>query len=254
MSNWRQCLQFVLLLFFTPKSMAEYVEEDLYKIDMDKIDMKISNTSHVISVTWKPPNNKSDPRCYTSEVQCKSQCVKDWERGLKYKLEHKNEEYGLNMSTLSMKKNYDFRIRMMLSCIGGEWSNWTQVQHWGNNTDACMEESSSYIWIYVLIPVLPMTGLLLMYLFTQESIRRLILPVVPDPKHLKNKIIDIDQSQWWSNLTQCSEECTTTDIEIINKSERDGDDQTLVIQSMGISPAPSNKTTCTASTPLKPPA
>ncbi|XP_051566905.1 uncharacterized protein LOC127448436 isoform X1 [Myxocyprinus asiaticus] len=233
MNNSCLCLQFVLLLLFVPEPWAEYVEEDLYKIDLDKTDMKISNTSHDITVTWRTPDKTTDPTCYTSELQCKSQCVKDWKRAQKYEVEHKYEVYVFNLSTLSMKENYDFRIRMKLSCIDGDWSTWTQVQHWGNNTGACMAETSSYMWFYILITVLPI--FLLICLLTQEGIRRLILPVVPDPKDFKNKIMTIDQSQWWSNLTQWSEECTTTDIEIINKSEKDGDDQTLVIQSMDTS-------------------
>lgn len=38
--------------------------------------------------------------------------------------------------------------------------------------------------------------------------------------------------KWWSNLGQHIEECTTTEIEIVNKSEEDEDDQSVVIESM----------------------
>lgn len=41
----------------------------------------------------------------------------------------------MNLPTLTLKHNYDFRIRMKLDCLfNGNWSNWTTVQSWGNNT------------------------------------------------------------------------------------------------------------------------
>lgn len=38
--------------------------------------------------------------------------------------------------------------------------------------------------------------------------------------------------KWWGNLGHHNEECTTTEIEIVNKSEDNEDDQTVVIESM----------------------
>lgn len=46
-------------------------------IDADQIFFNISNTSHGITLTWRVPNNELT--CYSTEVQYKSQCVKDWE-------------------------------------------------------------------------------------------------------------------------------------------------------------------------------
>ncbi|XP_057192105.1 cytokine receptor-like factor 2 isoform X2 [Triplophysa rosa] len=206
-------------------------KQDLYKFSVEEIDMKISCTSHGIRVTWKTEDKNKEPRCYISELQYKNQCVKNWTSELT-----RNEELTVvDLPTLSMKHNYDFRIRMKLDCMyDGDWSNWTTVQSWGNNTGVCKVESSSNlsIWIYVLITALPMTAFLLICLMMQEGIRKLILPVVPDPKHFKSKFMDIDQSQWWGNLGQHTEECTTTEIEIVNKSEDSEDDQTVVIESM----------------------
>lgn len=44
-----------------------------------------------------------------------------------------DEVYNLTLSTLSIKTNYNFRIRMRLWCLDKNWSNWTKVQSWGNN-------------------------------------------------------------------------------------------------------------------------
>ncbi|XP_056611320.1 cytokine receptor-like factor 2 isoform X2 [Triplophysa dalaica] len=212
-------------------------KQDPYKFSLEEIDMKINGTSNGITVTWKTPVTKQESRCYTSELQYKNQCVKTW---MSEFIENK-ELTDVNLTTLSLKHNYDFRIRMKLGCFfNGNWSNWTAVQSWGNNTGVCKFESSSNHlwnfqlpnWIYVLITVLPMTAFLLICLLMQEGIRKRILPVVPDPKHFKSKFMDIDQSQWWGNLGQHNEECTTTEIEIVNKSEDNEDDQTVVIESM----------------------
>lgn len=91
-------------------------------------------------------------------------------------------------------------------------------------TGACLVEASAYIWVYILIIVLPLTAFLLVCLLTQqgwvltsswviiidtvfikhlnaltffglERVRKLIFPEVPDPKHFKNKIMDTEQSQ-----------------------------------------------------------
>lgn len=47
-------------------------------IDPDQIVFKINNTSHGVILTWRTPNNNSDPSCYSTELQYKSQCFKDW--------------------------------------------------------------------------------------------------------------------------------------------------------------------------------
>lgn len=54
---------------------------DRYKISLDEIDMKITGTSHGIRVTWKTPDKSKDPSCYSSELQYKNQCVKNWTVG-----------------------------------------------------------------------------------------------------------------------------------------------------------------------------
>ncbi|KAG1968614.1 cytokine receptor-like factor 2 isoform X2 [Pimephales promelas] len=235
MKNWSVYLLIVLALPFASMSNADddEDEDDYYAmedINPDQIVFNISNTSHGINVTWSIPHPQQNPQCYLTEVQYKSQCVKDWKRGQRIEVKQEHYVYNLNLSTLSIKMNYDFRIRMKLWCVNKNWSNWTKVQSWGNNKGACMVESSASIWVYILIIVLPLTGLLLVYLLTQQGIRRLILPKVPDLKHFKNEIMDIDHSQCWGNLPQLNEECTTTDIEIIDKNETEEQHQTLVIQ------------------------
>nr|XP_055071827.1 cytokine receptor-like factor 2 isoform X1 [Misgurnus anguillicaudatus] len=248
MNSWHLCLHLILPLFFAPKLKAEDVEENgpfttpglsdysetssddfteivLNEIDPKEMDLKI-DTSHGITIKWRTPKDW-DAFCYKSEVQYKNQCGKNWTT-IEY--DNKHELNVLNLPTLSMKQNYDFRIRMKVDCsFDGDWSNWTHIQSWGNQPDPCIEESSSNVWIYVLITVLPLASLLIICLLTRESIRKLILPAVPDPKHFKSRIMDIDQSQWWSSVGQCYEECKTTDVEIVNKSENNKDDQTVAI-------------------------
>ncbi|XP_051762972.1 cytokine receptor-like factor 2 [Ctenopharyngodon idella] len=240
MNSWSEYLLVVLALHFAPGSSADEYEydEDLVPmevIDPDQIVFNISNTSHGITMTWRVPNNKIEPICYSTEVQYKSQCVKDWKPSAILEIKQGNNEvHNFNLSNLSIKTNYDFRIRMKLWCHDKDWSNWTKVQSWGNNTGACMVESPANIMYFdyfnILLIVLPLTGFLLVCLLTQQGIKRLILPKVPDPKHFRNKIMDFDQSQWWGNLTQLNEECTTTDIEIIDKNEREEQHQSLVMQ------------------------
>ncbi|KAK2904864.1 hypothetical protein QQF64_033005 [Cirrhinus molitorella] len=238
-------------LFAVECSAAEYNSYDysgdddsvLSDIDPDQIVFKIDNTLHGITVTWRIPPD-INPTCCEVEVQYKSQCVKDWKEDQRIVVNQKQEEDHLSLSTISMKMNYDFRIRMKLECVDKNWSNYTKVQSWGNNADACMVEAYPYIWIYILIIVPTLTAFLLVCLLTQEGIRRLILPEVPDPKHFKNKIMETEQSQVWENLTQWNEECSTTDIEIIEKNEREEQHQTLVIQPMYTSPEQHDSTYC----------
>ncbi|KAK7169311.1 hypothetical protein R3I93_005323 [Phoxinus phoxinus] len=260
MNNWSVYLLVVLALLFASKSSAadaaaDYDYEDDFEdtdnsgdyiidaamgdINPDQIVFKISSTSHGITLTWSTPPPKKSPKCYSTEVQYKSQCVNDWKRGQMIEVKQEHEVYNLSLST-SIKTNYDFRIRMRLWCVDKNWSNWTKVQSWGNNKGACVVESPVVespvsIWVYILIIVLPLTGLLLVYLLAQQGVRRLILPKVPDLKHFKNEIMDIDQSQCWGNLTQLNDECTTTDIEIIDKNETEEQHQTLVIQPINTS-------------------
>ncbi|KTF98716.1 hypothetical protein cypCar_00023314 [Cyprinus carpio] len=250
MNSWSVYHLVVLALLFASQSSAEYDGEDAYDeydeildIDPDQIIFEISNTLHGITVTWSTPDKNTIPECYEAQVQFKSQCVKEWKEGQRT-VTHTHEVYSLNLSTISMKKNYDFRIRMRKACQDKNWSNWTTVQSWGNNTGACTVDASTYIWVYILIIVLPLTAFLLVCLLTQQGIRKLIFPEVPDPKHLKNKIMDAEQSQWWENLTQWNEECSTTDVEIMDKNEREEQHQTLVIQPMDTSPEQQDSMYC----------
>jgi len=55
------------------------------------------------------------------------------QRGQRIEVKQEHYVYNLNLSTLSIKMNYDFRIRMKLWCVNYNWSNWTKVQSWGNN-------------------------------------------------------------------------------------------------------------------------
>uniref|UniRef100_A0A8C1JJQ7 Uncharacterized protein n=1 Tax=Cyprinus carpio TaxID=7962 RepID=A0A8C1JJQ7_CYPCA len=129
--------------------------------------------------------------------------------GQSIQVRHQYEVCSLDLSTLSIKMNYDFRIRMKLGCLDKDWSKWTKVQ------SACMVEASAYIWVYILIIVLPLTAFLVCFLSINQHFSYYnILDTVPDPRHFKNKIMDT----WWGNLTQWNEECSTTDIEIIDKN------------------------------------
>lgn len=57
----------------------------------------------------------------------------DMQGGQSIQVRQQHEVYNLDLPTLNMKKNYDFRIRMKLWCLDKDWNNWTKVQSWGNN-------------------------------------------------------------------------------------------------------------------------
>ncbi|XP_065107462.1 cytokine receptor-like factor 2 isoform X2 [Paramisgurnus dabryanus] len=185
MNSWHLCLHLILPLLFAPKLKAEDVEENgpfatpglsdtsetslkdlvLKEIDPKEIDLKI-DASHGITIKWRTPKDW-DVMCYKSEVQYRNQCGKNWTI-IEY--DNKHELNVLNLSTLSMKQNYDFRIRVKVDCgYNGAWSNWTGIQSWRNDPDPCIKESSSNVWIYILITVLPLASLLLICLLTRES-------------------------------------------------------------------------------------
>ncbi|XP_043105619.1 cytokine receptor-like factor 2 [Puntigrus tetrazona] len=261
MNSWSVYHLVALSLLFVPESSAEYNKNEsperrqsrasknavkrggmenhgeqynsaILDVDPDQIVFNISNSPHGIIVRWRTPDNIISPYCYDAEVQYKSQCVKDWKGGQSIQVRHQHKVYNLDLSSLSMKTNYDFRIRMKIWCINSNWSKWTKVESWENNEGVCMVEASTYIWVYILIIVLPLTTFLLVCLVTQQGVRRLIFPEVPDPKHFKNKIMDTEQFQWYGNLTHWNEECSTTDIEIIYKGEIEEQHQTLVTEPM----------------------
>ncbi|TRY66224.1 hypothetical protein DNTS_006064, partial [Danionella cerebrum] len=201
MNSWKMFLLVFLGLLVHPVFCTDddhYDGNDNFakeEIDPDQIGFSISNSSNEAVVTWTIPQaNTTDPRCYSTEVQYKIQCVEDWKYGQRIELKQGNEVTGqVKLNTISKKKNYDFRLRMKLWCLQKDWSNWTKVQHWGNNSDACKVDTPSYLWIYIVFIVLPLTAFLLVCLLSQQRLRNLILPDVPDAKHLKNLIIDNDQ-------------------------------------------------------------
>ncbi|XP_073767609.1 cytokine receptor-like factor 2 isoform X4 [Danio rerio] len=147
----------------------KFLQKPIEDIDPDRIVFNISKTPYGVKVIWRVANNNADPQCFNTEVQYKRQCEKDWERSHRIKLQNNQEENHLNLSTLSTKMNYDFRIRMKYECLEKDWSNWTKVQSWGNNKDVCMVKSSYYIWVYILIIMLPLITFLLFCLLIQQS-------------------------------------------------------------------------------------
>ncbi|XP_053482746.1 cytokine receptor-like factor 2 [Ictalurus furcatus] len=181
---------------------------------VDTFNMKIRNTSHSIDVSWEKPDKRKREQCYVTHVQYKSLCETSWK--------NHTDITGLSfvLPAPDMKKNYAFRIRMSLECTQRLWGEWSPVKYWRNDTAPCMADTSSFtVKDYLLITMLPLAGFMLIYALTHDRVRRLVLPIIPDPKHTQERILNIEQIQWWSNFAQACEDCKVSEIKIYDREE-----------------------------------
>ncbi|KAG9271107.1 cytokine receptor common subunit gamma-like [Astyanax mexicanus] len=185
------------------------------------INMKITNTSSTINVTWEPPDKSKNPLCYRSNLQYRSHCDSSWQN-------FKNiAGFRFVLPAPDMKKNYVFKIRTRLECVNEKWSEWSPEKYWKNDTVPCSADTSTVsIKDYVLVTVLPVVFLLILYAATQKRIRRLVLPIIPDPKNTQESILNIEQFQWFTSFSQECEECEMVEIELVPQSEEEESEMT----------------------------
>ncbi|KAI4886080.1 hypothetical protein NFI96_030134 [Prochilodus magdalenae] len=183
-------------------------------INPDSTNLWISNTSDTITVTWEKPDKTLFDKCYRTDLQYKHHCSSSW------KSVKDLEGFSFKLTAPDMKKNYVFKIRTWLQCIHGTWSNWSSEKFWRNDTGHCIRATTSVsIRDYLLVTVLPMLCLLLICVLAQERVRRLVLPIIPDPKHTQERILNIEQFQWFTSFSETCEECEIVEIEVDYEKE-----------------------------------
>ncbi|KAL7881577.1 hypothetical protein AOLI_G00084250 [Acnodon oligacanthus] len=202
MKHWNCRVLLVLSMVFCFQIWAE--SSSANKI----INMRITNTSDSITVTWEKPDKSKNDQCYRADVQYRHLCDSSW------KIVNDIKGFSFKLPAPDMRKNYAFRIRASLYCINGNWSEWSQEKYWRNDTGLCIAEKSPVsIRDYLLVTVLPVTCLLLVFAITQERVRRLVLPIIPDPKHTRERILNIEQFQWFTGFSEACEDCEIVEIE-----------------------------------------
>ncbi|KAL6484938.1 hypothetical protein MHYP_G00069830 [Metynnis hypsauchen] len=203
MKRWNHWVLLVLSVVLCFQIWAESSSTD--KI----INIRITNTSDSITVTWENPDKSKINQCYRADVQYRHLCDSSW------KIVNDLKGFSFKLPAPDMRKNYVFRIRARLFCITGNWSEWSQEKYWRNDTGLCIaEKSPPSIRNYLLVTVLPVTCLLLVFAITQERVRRLVLPIIPDPKHTQERILNIEQFQWFTSFLETCEECEIVEIEV----------------------------------------
>ncbi|KAL7865885.1 hypothetical protein SRHO_G00111320 [Serrasalmus rhombeus] len=203
MKCWNRWVLLVLSVVLCFQIWAESSSAD--KI----INMRITNTSDSITIAWEKPDKRKIDQCYRADVQYRHLCDSSW------KIVNDIKGFSFKLPAPDMRKNYAFRIRARLYCINGNWSEWSQEKYWRNDTGLCIAEKSSVsIRDYLLVTVLPVTCLLLIFAITQERVRRFVLPIIPDPKHTQERILNIEQFQWFTSFSETCEECEIVEIEV----------------------------------------
>ncbi|KAB5577033.1 hypothetical protein PHYPO_G00205330 [Pangasianodon hypophthalmus] len=181
---------------------------------VDTFNMKISHTSHSINLSWEWPDKRKSKLCYRTHVQYRSHCETSWKNYTDI------SGFSFELPAPDMKKNYAFRLRMRLGCTQKNWGEWSPIKYWKNDTAPCMTDTSSFtVKDYLLITMLPLVGFMLVYAITHDRVRRLVLPIIPDPKHTQERILNIEQIQWWSNFAQTCEDCKVSEIKIYDREE-----------------------------------
>ncbi|XP_028847619.1 cytokine receptor-like factor 2 [Denticeps clupeoides] len=221
----------LLLLLLSP--LATFSIRTDY-INSDNIKMSINVTGHNTTVTWTNPNKNISGRCYSTELQYRRSCNTHWQEQTFDVMED-----FVNVFYLT-RGNYLFRLRMKYGCIDkSEWSAW--VDQWRNDTehDACVLQVPVANWsfYYALLALVPVTLVLLFCII--KRICQNNLPVVPDPKHVQEKILNLSQSQgrsfflyvsqWWDSVSQDNQkyECNTVMIEVVSLTKSgNGEQQT----------------------------
>ncbi|XP_076857278.1 cytokine receptor-like factor 2 [Brachyhypopomus gauderio] len=203
MKTWRTWLPLALSV------VALCLQAKAQSLSAEEFNMMIQNTSSSISLVWGKPNERFTDMCYRTHIQYRRHCETSWKNVTNV------PGFSFQLPAPDMKDNYVFRLRMRLYCINGDWGEWSPEKYWKNDRDPCIAKTTVSIRNYLLVTVLPMAGFLLCFALTQERVRRLILPIIPDPKHTQESILNIEPFQWWGSFSQACEECRTTEILVI---------------------------------------
>ncbi|CAI5772182.1 cytokine receptor-like factor 2 [Podarcis lilfordi] len=123
--------------------------------------------------------------CFRFELQYKSQLDKDWQSRDQECCEIKDQGFD-------PAKCYSFRFRLNHSCsVFAYSSEWGAETHWknGSSVDSCDIDVSEPKSITVIPLTLVMAGVLVIFALLLcvcrwERIRKMLMPAVPDPKHL----------------------------------------------------------------------
>ncbi|XP_074153420.1 cytokine receptor-like factor 2 [Sminthopsis crassicaudata] len=143
-----------------------------------------------MSFTWR--EDSVTITCFDSpipgllyEIQHKSIFDQNWQPNM-------NELCNVTISGLDSEKCYFFRARVItkMAIYGSKAypSNWSPITHWRRSKleDSCTEAvkklSPKYIYIITSLVILLMIFLLL-FLRKLSRVKKLIMPVVPDPKY-----------------------------------------------------------------------
>ncbi|KAI5621218.1 cytokine receptor-like factor 2 [Silurus asotus] len=181
---------------------------------VDMFNLKVRNKSHSINLSWERPDEKKNKLCYRTDLQYRSQCDTTWKNHTDI------SGFTFELPALDMKKNYAFRLRMRLECTQKNWGQWSPIKKWRNDTASCMTDTASFtVKDYLLIAMLPLVGLMLFYAITHDRVRRLVLPIIPDPKHTQGRILNIEEIQWWSDFAHTCEDCKVSEIKIFDREE-----------------------------------
>ncbi|XP_043846793.1 cytokine receptor-like factor 2 [Dromiciops gliroides] len=124
--------------------------------------------------------------------------------GLTYEIQHKsifdqkwqsntNEICNVTIGSLDFEKCYFFRARVVakMAMYGSRTypSDWSPVTHWKRSklkdscTEAVEKTSPKYIYIITSLVIFLMVLLLLLFLSKAQRVKKLFMPVVPDPKY-----------------------------------------------------------------------
>ncbi|XP_054830352.1 cytokine receptor-like factor 2 [Eublepharis macularius] len=134
-----------------------------------------------LTVQCNPPQQ---PHCFMFELQYKSTLNQEWKstKGRCCKIEDDGFDPG---------KCYSFRLRLERLEICNTiayFSEWGAETHWknGSSKDSCdMEaESKAIILLTSVMAMILVAFALLMGVCRLERIRRIIMPAIPDPKHI----------------------------------------------------------------------
>ncbi|XP_034970382.2 cytokine receptor-like factor 2 [Zootoca vivipara] len=155
-----------------------------------------------VTVQCKAVENE---HCFRFELQYKSQLDKDWQSRDQACCEIKDQGFD-------PAKCYSFRFRLKHSCSGFSYSSeWGAETHWknGSSVDSCDIDVSEPKSITVIPLTLVMAGILVIFALLLcvcrwKRIRKILMPAVPDPKHLYSDLFSNHNGnfQEWISKTE----------------------------------------------------
>ncbi|XP_068929171.1 cytokine receptor-like factor 2 [Petaurus breviceps papuanus] len=145
--------------------------------------------------------------------------------GLTYEIQHKsifdqkwlpntNTVCNVTIGGLDSEKCYFFRARVItrMAIYGSKTypSDWSPVTHWRRNkledscTDTVKKPSPKYVYIITSLVIFLMVLLLLLFLRKSARVKKLFMPVVPDPKYAFPGLFDCHRGnfQEWIQDTE----------------------------------------------------